>query len=69
MLIGPSDRAGKPLGPTVEAEARLLAPGEEQVAKDALDDKYGLLKAVFDFFSTLSGMDRAWIEIRQPQSE
>lgn len=63
VVIGPSDRMGRPLGPTVEARARLLAPGEEQVAKEALDDKYGLLKAVFDFFGTLSGMDRAWIEI------
>lgn len=63
VLIGPADRMGTPLGPTVEARARLLAPGEERVAKEALDGKYGLLKAVFDFFGTLRGMDRAWIEI------
>lgn len=63
VLIGPSDRAGKPLGPTVEARARILGPGEEHVAKEALDEKYGLMKAVFDFFGTLRGMERAWIEI------
>ncbi len=64
VLIGPSDRAGKPLGPTVEARARILSEPEEiQRAKYALDDKYGLVKAVFDFFGTLSGMSRAWIEI------
>lgn len=63
VLIGPSDRAGKPLGPTVEAQARILGPEEIKVAKEALDDKYGLMKAVFDFFGTLSGMERAWIEI------
>lgn len=64
VQIGPADRAGKPLGPTVEAQARLLSePQDVQVAKNALDDKYGLMKAVFDFFGTLRGMDRAWIEI------
>lgn len=63
VQIGPSDQRGNPLGPTVEARARLLGPGEDQVAKDALDNKYGLMKAVFDFFGTLRGMKRAWIEI------
>ncbi|MGQ9927213.1 MAG: PPOX class F420-dependent oxidoreductase [Chloroflexaceae bacterium] len=63
VLIGPSDRGGRPLGPTVEARARLLGPEESAVAKEALDEKYGLMKAVFDFFGTLSGMERAWIEI------
>jgi PPOX class probable F420-dependent enzyme len=63
VLIGPADRMGNPRGPSVEARARLLGPAEEQVAKDALDEKYGLMKAVFDFFGTVSGMERAWIEI------
>ena len=63
VLIGPSDRGGRPLGPTVEARARLLAPEEIAVAKDALDEKYGLMKAVFDFFATVANVQRAWIEI------
>ncbi|NTU78567.1 MAG: PPOX class F420-dependent oxidoreductase [Chloroflexales bacterium] len=63
VVVGPSDARGKPLGPTVEARARLLGPDEMPVAKEALDIKYGLLKAVFDFFGTVSGMERAWIEI------
>ena len=68
VLIGPSDQRGNPRGPTVEAQARILGPDEMQVAKHALDDKYGLLKAVFDFFGTLSGMERDWIEIRPPEA-
>jgi hypothetical protein len=63
VQIGPSDMRGTPLGPTAEARARLLGPGEEKVAKEALDRKYGLIKLFFDFFGTLSGMERAWIEI------
>lgn len=63
VRIGPADQRGNPLGPVVEARARLLGPGEEDVARAALDRKYGLMKAVFDFFGTLRGMRRAWIEI------
>ncbi|MFV9505833.1 MAG: PPOX class F420-dependent oxidoreductase [Oscillochloridaceae bacterium umkhey_bin13] len=63
VLIGPSDRAGNPKGPTIAAQARLLAPTEAAMASAALDRKYGLMKAVFDFFGTLRGMDRAWIEV------
>jgi PPOX class probable F420-dependent enzyme len=61
--IGPADRAGKPLGPTVAATARVLDEAEIAIAKEALDKKYGLFKAVFDFFGTLSGMQRAYLEI------
>ncbi|MEI6179918.1 MAG: PPOX class F420-dependent oxidoreductase [Chloroflexales bacterium] len=65
VLIGPSDQRGTPLGPTVEARARLLDPEAEEarLAKTLLDRKYGFLKAVFDLFGTLSGSKRAWIEI------
>ncbi len=63
VLIGPADRGGRPLGPTVDARARLLPPEEAQVAREALDDKYGLMKALFDFAANVSGTERAWIEI------
>lgn len=61
--LGPCDRAGKPLGPTVRANARLLTPAEEAPAKRALDKKYGLMKTFFDVSLTLRGVERAWIEI------
>lgn len=63
VLVGPADRAGNPLGPTAPARARLLAPEEVEAAKQALDEKYGLMKAAFDFVGTLRGMKRAYIEI------
>ncbi|GAB4431078.1 MAG: PPOX class F420-dependent oxidoreductase [Chloroflexi bacterium OHK40] len=63
VLIGPSDQRGTPLGPTIEGVARILPPEEVAVAREALDRKYGLLKAVFDFFLTVRGTERAWIEI------
>jgi PPOX class probable F420-dependent enzyme len=61
--LGPSDQRGTPLGPVAECAARVLPPEEIHVAKEALDDKYGLMKAVFDFFMTVRGTDRAWIEL------
>ncbi len=63
VLIGPSDQRGNPRGETVDGVARVLGPQEEGVAKEALDEKYGLLKAVFDFFMTVRGTQRAWVEI------
>ncbi len=63
VQIGPADSRGKALGPTVEGRARVLHADEVEKAKHALDDKYGLVKAVFDFFLTLRGTERAWIEI------
>ena len=63
VLVGPSDRAGNPLGPTAEAVARVLPPEEHAAAKAALDDKYGLMKLLFDVMGTLRGMQRAYIEI------
>ncbi len=63
VLIGPSDQRGTPRGETADGLARVLGPDEVEVAKEALDRKYGLVKAVFDFFLTVGGAERAWIGI------
>ncbi|NTV62824.1 MAG: PPOX class F420-dependent oxidoreductase [Oscillochloris sp.] len=63
VLLGPSDARGTPRGETVDGVARLLDPSEIAPAKAALDAKYGLVKAIFDFFITLRGTERAWVEI------
>ncbi len=63
VMIGPSDARGNPLGETMEAKARVLGPDEVEIAKAALDEKYGLFKAVFDFFMTVRGVERDWVEI------
>lgn len=63
VQLTPSTQSGRAIGPTVEGMARILPPEEVTKAKHALDDKYGLFKAFFDFFMTLRGTERAWIEI------
>lgn len=63
VLIGLADQRGNPLGPTVDGQARILAPAEHALAKGALDAKYGLMKAAFDLVLNLRGTERAWIEV------
>lgn len=63
VLLGPADGRGNPRGETVDGVARILGPEEEELAKAALDVKYGLIKAVFDFFMNVRGTERAWVEI------
>lgn len=66
--LGPSDQRGTPLGPVIEARARVLGPDEERLAKEALDRKYGLMKAAFDFFMNIRGTVRAYVEIEPAHS-
>jgi hypothetical protein len=64
VQVGPSDRGGKPLGPTIDAKARILPPEEHAEAKEALNRKYGLIKTAFDFFTSLAGTKSDYLEIR-----
>lgn len=61
--IGPCDRAGKPLGPTVEARARIMAPSDNAYADELLNQKYGLVKRGFDAVQTLQKAERVYLEI------
>lgn len=48
VLVGPCDRSGKPLGPSVEGQARVLSGADRDRADHLLNRKYGLIKRVFD---------------------
>jgi PPOX class probable F420-dependent enzyme len=61
--VGPSDRAGKPLGPTVLASARILPASENARADDLLNQKYGIQKRAFDAMMKLRGVERVYLEI------
>lgn len=58
VQLAPCTMNGKPLGPSVDAQARIMAPDEVVVAKVALNQKYGFVKGLFDFFMALSGTDK-----------
>jgi uncharacterized protein len=65
--IGPSDARGKPLGPVVRAQARVLDEAGEKAAIDAgtalLVKKYGLLFRLFALGARLRGARRAFLQI------
>jgi hypothetical protein len=48
VLVEPCDRVGKKLGPSVEAEARILPDEESQRADDLLTRKYSWQKRLFE---------------------
>lgn len=48
VQVGPANQTGKPLGPMVEATARVVSAGEEQHADTLLNRKYGFAKYAFD---------------------
>ncbi len=61
--VEPSDRAGKPLGATVSAQARVLPPSENKCTNDLLNKKYGWQKRAFDVVLNLRRTERAYVEI------
>jgi PPOX class probable F420-dependent enzyme len=61
--VGPSNRTGTPLGPTVRAHAQILPANDNQRADDLLNEKYGLQKRAFDLAMKLRNTDRVYLEI------
>jgi hypothetical protein len=64
VQVAPCDRAGKILGESVEATARLITGDDIKAANRALNAKYGLMKRFFDLLQIRR--DRAYIEVTAP---
>jgi uncharacterized protein len=62
--VGPCNQRGKPLGPTVAATARILAPAEGKVADQVITKKYGLLKRLFSLVAAIRRSPSAYLEIQ-----
>ncbi len=70
--VGPSDRAGKPLGPTVPAAAQVLTDAASRERANALlNKKYGIMKRAFDLMGMLRGgnANRAFLVIKPAATE
>lgn len=63
VQLAPSTRIGKPLGPTVDAVARILPPEEETTPQRALNQKYGWQKRLFDVYLNLRKFKHIYLEI------
>jgi hypothetical protein len=54
---------GKPLGSPFEATARMLSQAEEPIAERALDIRYGLGRAIFEWTMDVMRVDMGYLEI------
>jgi PPOX class probable F420-dependent enzyme len=68
--LGPSDRAGKPLGGEVVVRGRLLGDAERPAAVRALNRKYGWQKRIFDLMFKLRGRSasQVYLEFHLPDT-
>jgi uncharacterized protein len=63
VLIAPCTVRGKPLGPPLEARARMLALDEEPTAERALVRRYGAGRALFEWTMDRMRVDMGYLEI------
>jgi PPOX class probable F420-dependent enzyme len=61
--IAPSTHLGQPRGPAIEASARILSVGEQHVAEQVMNTKYGWQKQFFALLWRLQGQEYIYIEI------
>jgi uncharacterized protein len=64
VRVAPGTPRGRPLGPDVEATARLLAPGESDVARRALEQRYGLQVRLVDLLFRLRRARPIFFELK-----
>jgi len=64
VRIAPCDARGRLKGDWIPGTARIVGPDEARTAHDLLDQKYGLLKQIGNFFSRFRKKQRAVINIR-----
>jgi uncharacterized protein len=63
LLLAPCTVRGDPLGAPLEASARVLDRGQENVAERALDRRYGLGRELFERAMDLLRVDMCYLEI------
>ena len=63
LLVAPCTVRGKPLGPPLEAHARVLAPAQEPIGERALAQRYGLGRELFERAMDLLRVDMCFVEI------
>jgi uncharacterized protein len=63
VLVAPCTVRGKPLGAPFEADARMLAAGEEPLAEHVLAGRYGLGRELFERSMDLLRVDMCFLEI------
>jgi uncharacterized protein len=63
MLLAPCTARGEPLGPPLQASARVLEAAEESIAERALSARYGLGRELFERAMDLMRVDMCYLEL------
>jgi hypothetical protein len=63
LLVAPCTVRGKPLGPPLEARARVLPTAQEPIGERALARRYGLGRELFERAMDLLRVDMCFLEI------
>jgi PPOX class probable F420-dependent enzyme len=67
VRVAPCSSRGRPLGPPVEAQARVLPPEDEPAAERSLARKYGLRRRISERLRPSRPGD-AYVEVRAPEA-
>ncbi|HEY2631187.1 MAG TPA: PPOX class F420-dependent oxidoreductase [Solirubrobacteraceae bacterium] len=63
VLVAPSTVRGKPLGAPLEATASVVSPEREHIAEQALVNRYGLGRAIFEWTFDRLRIDMCYLEL------
>jgi PPOX class probable F420-dependent enzyme len=63
VLVAPCTLRGKPLGPSIEATARVVAPDEKDHAETSIQSNFGLGRRLYESAADSVGADEAYVEV------
>ena len=63
MLVAPCTVRGKPLGPSIEATARVVGPDEKDHAETSIQSNFGLGRRLYESAADSVGADEAYVEV------
>jgi uncharacterized protein len=63
VLVAPCTVRGRPLGPSIEGRARVLASEEKEHAEAAIQSNYGLGRRLYESAADAVGGEEAYVEV------
>jgi PPOX class probable F420-dependent enzyme len=69
VWLAPCTLRGRPLGPALRGQARILGPEASEHAERAIADHYGLFRKMFDGAGKLVGANSVKIEVETQVQE
>jgi uncharacterized protein len=63
VLVAPCTLRGKPVGPSIEATARVVGPEEKEHAETSIQANFGLGRRLYESTADSVGADEAYVEV------